>query len=257
MPFATLTDLVNELKSDLGHPTVRVDIDPTVYQFIYNKAVRWFKAKKGLIKQLPVMLTDGKYEYDYPTDAYSIVDVIVPRRTDISDILSLGFFDIVPAQFVASSSTFPSLQSAGTMRFDMSAYVQLLQSLEMRRRIFSGEPDWYDLPPPQKKIVLTNRNPVGFSIQGSQLYMIIFYKTDTISFSDFVGRDEDLFYRYCLARAKIVQGTIRSKFGNYPAAGGTISMDGGEQKAEGFAELQQLDLEIDGSQGNVGGIMQG
>ena len=257
MPFATLTDLINELKSDLGYPTVKVDIDDTVWQFIYNKATRWFKAKKGLIKQTPIALQDGLFEYPYPTDAYSVVDVVVPRRTDISDILSLGFFDIVPAQFVATSSTFPSMQSAGTMRFDMSAYVQLLQSLEMRRRIFSGEPDWYDLPPAQRKIMLTNRNPVGFSIQGNQLFMIVFYKTDTFLISDFVGRDEDLFYRYCLARSKLVLGTIRSKYSVYPAAGGSVSMDGGELKQEALAELQTLDEEISASQGNVGGIMQG
>lgn len=256
MPL-TRTDLINEIKTDLGHPTVRVDLDDSVYDVIINKSMRWFKAKKGFIKQTSIMLTDGLFEYSYPTDAYAIVDVVVPRRTDMSDILSLGFFDIVPAQFVASNTTFPSMQSAGTMRFDMGAYVQLLQSLEMRRRIFSGEPDWIDQPPPIRKILLTNRNPVGFSIQNTQLYMIVFYKTETMAIGDFVGRDEDLFYRYCLARAKLVLGTIRSKFSQYPAAGGAVTMDGDALKTEAYAEIALLEDEITESQGNAGGILQG
>jgi hypothetical protein len=250
----TVASIRDEIKIELGYPTVRVELDDTVFEAIVNKAWRWFKAKKGIIKRTPVQLQEGLTEYPWPSDCDALVDVVVPRRTDISDILSLGFFDIVPAQFVATASTFPSMQSAGTMRFDMSAYVQLLQSLEMRRRVFSGEPDWYE-DRTSRKIVLTNRNPVGFSIDGNQLWMVVFYKTNSPTLTDIFGRDEDLFYRYCLAKSKIILGTIRSKFGSYPAAGGPIAMDGEALKTEGYADLAKLDEEIEGSQGNAGGIL--
>jgi hypothetical protein len=252
----SVASIRDEIKMELGHPTVRVDLDDSVFEMIVHKAWRWFRAKKGIIKFDSIMLLEGYTEYDWPADCEALVDVIVPRRTDISDILSLGFFDIVPAQFVATASTFPTMQSAGTMRFDMGAYVQLLQSLEMRRRIFSGEPDWME-DRAGKKILLTNRNPVGYSIEGTQLYMVVQYKTNNPQLSDIFGRDEDLFYRYCSAKAKIVLGTIRSKFGSYPAAGGPIAMDGEALKTEGYAELAKLDEEIDGSQGNAGGIVIG
>lgn len=250
----TVASIREEIKTELGYPTVRVELDDSVFDVIVNKAFRWFRAKKGIIRSTPVPLQEGLTEYPWPSDCETLVDVLLPRRTDISDILSLGFFDIVPAQFVATSSTFPTMQSAGTMRFDMSAYVQLLQSLEMRRRVFSGEPDWYE-DKSRKMIILTNRNPVGFSIDGNQLYMIAQYKTNNPQLSDIFGRDEDLFYRYCLAKAKIVLGTIRSKFGTYPAAGGPIAMDGEALKTEGYADLAKLDEEIDGSQGNAGGLV--
>jgi hypothetical protein len=250
------SEMIDDIKHDLGYPTVRVELDPSVWDVIIRKAFRWFKAKKGFIKTKTVQMVDGQYEYPWPTDAYSITDAILPRRTDLSDILSLGFFDIVPAQFVASNTTQPVSQSAGTMRFDMSAYVQLLQSLEMRRRVFSAEPDWVE-DVPNRKIILTNRNPVGFSIQNNPLWMIVYYKTETMALGDFFGRDEELMYRYCAARAKLVLGTTRAKYGMYPAAGGPISTDGEALKQEAFAELAQLDIEIDDSQGNIGGILQG
>jgi hypothetical protein len=250
------SEVIDDIKHELGHPTIRVELDTSVWDVIFRKAFRWFKAKKGFIKTSTVPLVDGQYDYDWPTDAYSITDVILPRRTDISDILSLGFFDIVPAAFVATASAAPTMQSAGTMRFDLSAYVQLLQGLEMRRRVFSAEPDWIE-DVPNRKITLTNRNPVGFSIQNNPLWMVVYYKSETMALGDFHGRDEELIYRYCLARAKLVLGTTRAKYGSYPAAGGPISTDGEALKQEAYADLAQLDIEIDDSQGNIGGILQG
>ena len=249
-------ELISDIKTELGHPLVKVELDVTVWDVIFRKAFRWFKAKKGFVKQATIQLQDGLFDYPWPSDAYALTDVVVPRRTDLSDILSLGFFDIVPAQFVATASTMPTMQSAGTMRFDMSSYVQLLQSLEMRRRIFSGEPDWIE-DTINKKIMLTNRNPVGFSIQGNALFMIVYYKSETMTMADFHGRDEELFYRYCLARAKLILGTARSKYSTYPSAGGSITMDGEQLKQEAYADLAALDIEIDDSQGNIGGILQG
>jgi hypothetical protein len=126
----------------------------------------------------------------------------------------------------------------------------------MRRRVFSAEPDWTE-DTVNRIIILTNRSPVGFSIQNTALYMIVYYKSETMALGDFHGRDEELFYRYCLARAKLVLGTIRAKYGSYPAAGGPISTDGNDLKQEAYADLAQLEIEIDDSQGNVGGILQG
>jgi len=245
------SEVIEDIKHELGHPTVRVELDSTVWDVIFRKAFRWFNAKKGFIKQQLEPLQEGKYEYDWPSSAFSIADVILPRRTDISDILTLGFFDLIPANYVISSTATPS----GSIRYDLSSYVQLLQGLEMRRRVFSAEPDWQE-DVSNRKIILMNRS-IGFSIQGNALFMVVFYKSETIGLEDFFGRDEELFYRYCLARAKLVLGTTRAKYGSYPAAGGPISTDGDALKQEAYAELAQLDIEIDDSQGNVGGILQG
>lgn len=252
----TLASITEEIKTDLGYPTVKVELDAAVYSTIVNKAMRWFTGKKGVIAQIPIPLVESIDEYDWPANATTIVEVIIPRRSDISDILTLGFFDIVPASTISSNAIPPISQAGGTLRFDVSSYVQLLQNLEIRRRVFSADPDWIE-DIARKKIILTNRNPVAYSISGSALSMIVRYKINNPSLSDFFGRDEELFYRYCLAKAKIILGTTRSKYGSYPAAGGPINMDGDALKTEGFAELAVLDDEIIESQGNAGGIVQG
>lgn len=251
--MATREEIVEEIKTDLGHPVVKVEIDDAVWDVLFRKAIRWFKAKKGLIATTTIALEDGKNQYDWPAEAYAITDVILPRRSDISDILSLGFFDIVPAAYVIGGSSVP----AGT-RIDISAYVMLLQSLEMRRRVFSSEPDWYILEHPIKKIcIAVKASNVVYSVNTAPLYMIVHYKKNTIDVADFLGRDEELFYRYMLAKSKIMVGTIRSKYSTYPTAGGSITMDGEQLKSEGFQEIEKLEMEIDDSQGNAGGIVIG
>jgi hypothetical protein len=246
-------ELIEEIKTSFGHPTVKIELDDIVWDKIINKASRWFKSKKGLIYWLFMDIT-GVDSYDWPADALQILDVILPRRSDIADILSLGFFDIVPARIVPGISSYPSLQGAGVVHFDSSAYLQLLQTLEMRRRVFSSDPGWYVLDHPIRKIMITARDIYTAMGGGTGLKMLIFYKKTTVSLADLQGRDEDMYIRYCIARAKQVLGEIRSKYPSYPSAGGAISMNGNELKQEAVAELAGLDQEIDDSQGNAGGI---
>lgn len=251
--MATRQDIINEIKIDLGHPTIKVELDDVVWDVLFSKSLRWFKGKKGLIASTTIQLQDGRNHYDWPTGALAITDVILPRRTDISDLLTLGFFDIIPAAQILGGSSNP----AG-LTIDSSAYVMTLQTLEMRRRIFSSEPDWYVIDYPIKKIVIAVKaSNVVYSINTAPLHMIVFYKKDDIDVTDFLGRDEEMFYRYMLAKAKVMLGTIRSKYSTYPTAGGSITMDGDALKQEGFAEIERLEIEIDDSQGNAGGIVVG
>jgi hypothetical protein len=251
-------ELIDDIKSSLGAPVVHLEIDEAVWDKIINKAKRWFRAKKGFITQTLVDIQPNENEYDWPADATAIVDVIMPRRTDISDILSLGFFDIVPAQMLATANQYPSLHTAGAIRFETSAYVQLLQSLEIRRRVFSADPGWTVMGPPIKKIYLTPRDILtSLGNSDTPAKMIVYYKKQDFDITDFIGRDEDLFYRYCEAKAKMVLGRIRSKYPTYPSAGGSITMDGSELIAEAKEELRDLEEEISESQGNAGGILVG
>ena len=242
----TRDELIDDIRSDLGEPTVKVELDPVSFDKIINKGLRWFRAKKGLITTAPITLLPGLREYDFPLSAYEIVDVYLPFRSDILDVASLDFFDIIPANSLQVSSSNYGSGGGGSFRFDSSGYMQMLQTLNQRRRIFAAEQDWYVLG---NKIHVQHKNLSGTAV--------VFCKKDNIDVTDFRGRDEDLFYRYCLAKAKAVLGTIRSKYSTYPAAGGSITTDGEALKAESRDEMAKLDEEIADSQGNAGGIVTG
>jgi len=246
----TKESLIQEIKTDLGEPTIKIEIDNQVWDVIINKAIRWFRAKKGLIVKTLVPLMEGVQEYPWPVGATTVTDVILPRYNDLSQILTLGLIDIVPADFLIGSTT-----RSSRARVQISEYVQLLESLENMRKVFGAEPDFYIEESPIKLIRLTQKSSSFAPNLG--LMMLVYYKKDDISITDFLGRDEDLIYRYCLAKTKMILGTIRSKYSTYPSAGGSITMDGEALKAEAKEELTLLDTEIDDSQGNAGGIVTG
>lgn len=268
----TKEELKKQVLAELGAPTVKVEVDDAVWDKIFSMGLRWFKAKKGVVKLWIQPLIDGQNCYDMPPNGYQIVDVIMPRTNDIAAYLTLGFFDIIPAQGIGFSQT-----SASSLNGFYSGYVQLLQTLETRRRVFNAEPGWEQIG---NKLIISggggNCSSImvpsgcvgcGGSVSGVSgdvsgfafdcevsvgLGMLIYYKTNVFGVEDLVGRDEDLIYRFILAQVKKILGRIRSKYKSYPAAGGMIDTDGPELIEEARAELEVLDEEISESQGAMG-----
>ena len=63
------------------------------------------------------------------------------------------------------------------------------------------------------------------------------------------GRDAQLFFDWGLADAKETLGTIRNKYKDYPAAGGSISMDGSDLLEQAKDAKENLEEQISDSQG--------
>jgi hypothetical protein len=236
-------ELIDDIKLKLGYPVVRVEIDDTQWDAIIKKSIRWFKAKKGIIRCGVINIISGQNEYEWPPDCDGIVDIILPASD--GGKLFPGMCDLdtnlVPTWVYGYG------WNSGNPVFDVSSYVMLQQNLDSRRRVFNSEINWYEAC---GKIYLTSQ-----SIQPGQA--IVFYKKKTVVLEDFIGRDVDLIQRYIEAIAKHVLGQIRSKYSQYPSAGGTISTDGPELLASAKEEMDKLEEEISGSQGNAGGLVRG
>jgi hypothetical protein len=260
----------------LGAPTIKVEVDDAVWDKIFSMAFRWFKAKKGVVKIWIQPLIDGQNCYPLPPGGFKVVDVIMPRSNDIAAYLTLGFFDIIPAQGLGFSSG-----SASTLNGFYSGYVQLLQSLETRRRVFNADPDWEQVG---NQLIISGgggtcssimvpssscagcgsvSGDISGSVSGMEfdcdvpvgLGMLVYYKTNDFVIEDLIGRDEDLIYRFVLAQVKKILGRIRSKYKSYPAAGGMVDTDGPELIEEARLEMEILEEEISESQGSMGFIV--
>lgn len=233
----------DQIEGELGSPTLDVEIDECQWGKIEARVKRWFRAKKGVLDAVMVPLVQDKHMYDFPDNCAGIIDVILPLRSDIQSLLSLGFFDIVPLNALNLGAVTSAFNS-------YSAYTQILQALETRRRIFSADPDYEVM---NKKIYvmggsgLCNGNGVG-------QMMVIFKKYD-YSFDELESRDEQIVYDYMRAVTLSVLGHIRSKYKSYPAAGGQIEMDGADLLAEAKEEFERLENEISDSQGPMGIII--
>jgi hypothetical protein len=232
-----------EIELELGEPIMSVELDDTQWDAIFARTKRWFKAKKGVLDCATIPLNPGVFEYDFPPNACRIIDVLLPRRSDIQSLLSLGFFDIVPLNALNIGAVTSAFNS-------YSSYVQILQALETRRRIFSADPDWEVLC---NKIHVIGGDGVCAGEMSGQ--MIVVFKKENWEIDELKDRDENLFFRYSLATAKYFLGAIRSKYKSYPSADGPIDTDGPELKEEYKQEIELLDEEIAESQMPMGVII--
>jgi hypothetical protein len=242
------SEMKQQILASLGEPTIKVEIDPGQWCLFFQKTLRWFKAKKGLICCEVIRLIPGQQQYDLPVGANSVVDIHLPvGYGDIQAIFSQGILDtnLIPADIfgIGGSGGF----SRYGFTFSNSAYVQVLQYLETTRRVISAEPTWEVMC---GKIYVSN-GWCGSNANGHA--MLVMYKKEEVSIEDIKDhRDIDLIYRYTEALAKMVLGRIRSKYKSYPAAGGMIDTDGPELIEEGKAEIEKLEEEISDSQFPMG-----
>ena len=240
-----LEEIKSQVLMELGHPVVDVEIDETQWCGVEKSTKRWFNARKGLIGFEIIPIYQNQREYDFPLNAESVLDVYLPfGMTDIQGLFSQGILetDLVPADVFRSNRTTGFSVSA-------SAYLQLLNSLETKKKIFSAEPTWEIMG---RKIIVTGGINTSYNTPTGRS-MLVSYRQKDFNIEDLLDhRDIDLFYRYFLARSKILLGRIRSKYKSYPSAGGTIDSDGPELLEEGKAEIELIEEEISNSQFPMG-----
>lgn len=229
----TEDDIKEEILSQFGAPTLKVEIDDTQWPKLFARAKRWFHSKKGL---LACGMFPGGQVIDFPADAENIIEVVADNASGCSGIgalLSFGFFnDFVPADIMRAGgyASFP---------VSISGWVQIQQNIEDMRRVFNSDPTWYV-------------DCGHIYITGGAAQVFIVYKRKAWEISELRDRDEDIFYRYCLNEAKYVLGRIRGKYKSYPAAGGSIDTDAEDLINEWKEDRPLLDEELADMQGPMG-----
>lgn len=218
-----------------GEVAVTVELSDAQFEAAVSYTKRWFSAKKGFVVFRPVNFDPNTVEYTMRDDVVQVLDVVFQVPQDVAAFFSLGFFDIIPYGP-------QNIGQIGAGLTQYSGFEQLLEFNEKRKRIFSVEPQWqYN---PQTRILYIASRSGGIS--G---LMLVQAKLNDFDVSNLGGRDEELFFRYLLARCQIIVGRVRSKYDSYPTAGGTTSLDGKELIEEAKAEMEILDKEIYASQG--------
>lgn len=218
--------------------TVEVELNDQNFENVIKRAQMWFNHRKGFVVFRPMSIVEGQTEYKMRDDVDNILSVSFNVPSDVAAFYSLGFFDIIPYGP-------QNIGGIGGGVSDYSGFAQLLQYQESRKRVFSVEPDWF-YEQQTKTLYVTYR-----SGSFAQL-MLIKAKLDTWDLAKLPAKDQDLFYRWCLAHSKEIVGRIRSKYDSLPAAGGTVTLDGATLIAESKEEKIQLDKEVLASQGPDG-----
>ena len=216
---------------DLGAPIVKVELTEEQLLDCIEDAIRWFSAKKGVMKQAVLTLQANQNEYLLPDEVDTVTDVAFPSsHFDLAQVFAPW---LLPEQEMPWSVISANGPSGGVYSY----WTQALQYVEMGKRILSSEPDWRQ---EGRKLFLFGSKYLTGNV-------IVEYRSGTLTIEQLNERDHDLVKRSSLARAKRILGRIRSKYDSFPTAQGSAQMDGAALLQEGADELAALDEEISAS----------
>jgi hypothetical protein len=216
----------------LGYPVVKVELSDEHVEIAYNNAVRWFISRKGYKKSRGEYLSGYKEEeFVLPSDVDDVVNVVPPGSYATEFVPFDAEAAILGMEGVPIDANFYGIGN-------YSRLVQDLQYREQTRRILGGEFTW-EWDADGKILYIYNR----MKISGK---MIIEYIANNIDLVRMNSRVVDLIVRRGLCEAKEILGRIRSKYSEWPMAGGPKSMDGDTLLGEAREDKERLDEEIDG-----------
>jgi hypothetical protein len=244
--FESELELIDEVKRKLGHPMVKVELDVSQWNDIVKQTKRWFLAKKSVTSLVYRVYASSAgpipfNEIDPVNGVLEIIEVFPDETQFGAKGEDNTYYEIFPFGYpVWGSSTF----AFGSHTYNRTSYIiQVLQSLEMRRRMYGSEMDWFV----QKDAINGHKLFLTPNIRARNYGVV--YKPKILPIRALEGRDADLLFQWALAEAKESLGRVRSKYADYPAAGGTITTDGPTLLEESKADKERLNTEIADSQG--------
>jgi hypothetical protein len=220
-------DLKQWILRRLGAPFLKIELCDDHLNDDVEQALRWFVAKKGMVKQALIKVNSGQTEYDLPDEVDTVLDLAFPVSPfDISMIFSpyILLDEKVPYDVFAAPS------SVGLY----SSLTQTLQYVEVAKRILGAEPEWRQQ---DRRLYLYPKPKVDAAV-------IIDFKPCYVYLDQLNQRDHEIVKRYALARAKMDLGRIRSKYSEYPSAHGSVTLDGERLLEEANSEIEALNEEL-------------
>lgn len=253
LKFDNEEEFINDLKITLGHPVIRVELDDSHWLQVIKKTKRWFFAKKSLIaitSKKSYVSCQGPIPFsqiDTVNGCYKVLDVLFDSTDAGIRGYDATYYDILPFGFPLWGS---STEIFGTSAYNRTSYAyQVFESIERRKRMYGTELGWF-----VQEDDMNGHQLVLTPSQRCREYMVV-YKPKALPISKLEGRNAQLFFDWGLAEAKEMLGMIRSKYKDYPAAGGNISTDGAELLDAAKELKEKLTEEIADSQYPMGVIL--
>lgn len=226
MPLTAEQQLVADyVKTYLGDPVLCVELGDENLAVAVADAEMWLLVHMAPIHQQAFSMVSGQSEYTVLAEVDTIVDVAFPKTAhdDVWDSSVEDFYGPVPWGYGGYGSG---------RNLPQSGMYQLNQAAESAQRVYSNDPTWV-WNRPTRKLILRPAN-----VTGAAIY---WYTTKSLSYADMTIQHDWLLRRYAAATAKMILGNIRSKYSDYPAAGGRVSMNGADLVAQAQEELITLD----------------
>lgn len=240
------TDAVGWIQRALGCGSVILEVTEDHVDDSFDDALRWWIGRKGIKRHAVQNIISGQSSYEMPDDCDEVMMVWFPgaQLDVIAAINQYAFIDVdmLPAQ---SLTGLPGGAFYGTLH-------QMIAHAETGRRVIGAEPAFeYDKDINMLQIYPTN-HASGTAIARYASTKLVTEDpvapatTPVNDFKKLRWRDRDLILRYAKAALKVRLGRVRSKYSEWPSAGGAKSMDGDTLVVEGREEFDTLSDELIG-----------
>lgn len=214
----------------LGAPFWEIELCEEHVTDAVEQAVRWFAAKKGVSKLYTIATSPGVVEYQLDCQVDRVLDVAYEtHRLDLSLIFS-------PFTLLEEKIPYDVFASGGSAGL-YSSYVQALQYIETAKRVLSAEFEWYEI---NDKLYIA---PAPVDSRS----LIVWAKINFTQIEELEERDHELVKRYALAKAQQDLAWVRGKYGDYPSAQGSTTLNWDRLLDTATTEIEKLEEEIMGA----------
>jgi len=242
----TKTEALEWLKRKMGGGVVVLEMCDEHFSDAFDDAIRWYIGRKGVKRRAAQNLAPSVQEYSMPDDCDEVLEMWFPgvQIDIIAAINPYAFIDVdqIPIAYQAITGV-PGGSFYGTFH-------QILAHAETARRIVGSDPAWEYYKDTNILYIAPRNQRAGAAIAryiSTTLVVDDPTSPDTTPVNDFRRlrfRHRDLILRYALAQTKERLGRIRTKYTEFPSAGGTKNLDGDTLLGEAQGEIEKLDAEI-------------
>lgn len=220
-------ELKNRVYSQLGWPTVAVELSDDHFKYIVKRAIMYLNtyAPKITTALVDVSPSTSDYTLDEYEDIHAVLDIYV--STDY--LIALG---------IPISSTIGSVMGMAAA-YDSTIipdYLSMVEAYQNSRLIFQTQPRAEIIHPNTIRIL-----PTPFMSSTFQLVLTVDHDDNLASLDKF---ERDWLVKFCIASANKVTGTIRRKysgltpFGDISGTGATMVTEGAETENTLLEELK-------------------
>lgn len=220
---AMLTDAV----AMIGEGRINIELTDQQRQAITRRVVTWYGTHLAP-RRLHFPDTTGTGVYQMPDDCDFPLEVIAsPTSEELFEIYGGG---------TGYSILYDPLPIA-VFRGDYSYVLQILQDVEMGKRILSADVTWdWERSTRQIRVYPSGSN--------HPYKIAVLYLSGHLDFKDVDIQDQNLVFRRMQAEAKLTVGLMRRKYSEWPGPGSSVTMDGDALVSEANEEKRELDEEI-------------
>jgi len=249
--MATSFDSVEALTSRVlryfGAPVVCLELTTEQVSDAYEDACRWFMDRIGGVPKLMfVPIATGQTEFDLAADVEDVMEVVFPDNS-IFQLSAPEVFDTtIPVTFLGLGGAGGHITAYSNARgqgglsgmstdgehpmgqggrdiWPDSGLLQILQHLEMSKKLLSADSDWdYDKYSRRLRLYPTDRN-----LQGSSTIVVEFLSNE-FEVACLAANESEALYKRMIIEVMFRLGEIRSKFGAFPVPGGERDLNGAD-----------------------------